>query len=115
MATNFQNNSISTSGGILPTTTNIPGDLRCRVELEADIVDIPAPYLGMIVYAIDTAKYYKVTGLKSKRVGLSTVENAAVDTYEEFITSAGEVVVEEPATDEEVNQAIRNIFGEGVI
>ena len=93
MATDFSynNTSITTSGGIKPSTTDTPADVRTRVELEADIAEIPNPFLGMIVYAKDTGKHYKITGLKDKKIGMATIQNAAVDTYEVLISeSAGE-------------------------
>lgn len=84
MATDFNKNAIVTGGGIKPSTANTPGDIRTRVELEADIYDIPMPYVGMLVYCIETESYYKITKLKPKRVGLGNVADAAVDTYESF-------------------------------
>lgn len=81
----YNNSTITTKGGIKPTTSDTPADIRTRVETEADIANIPLPYLGMIIFIKDVAKYVKVTGLKSKKVGLSTLENAAVDTYEALI------------------------------
>ena len=81
----YNNSTITTKGGIKPTTSDTPADVRTRVETEADIANIPLPYLGMIIFIKDVAKYVKVTGLKSKKVGLSTLENAAVDTYEALI------------------------------
>ena len=65
--------------------TDTPLDNRVRVETEADILNISKPYLGMIVYAKDTGKHYKVTGLKDKKLGLKVVKNAAVDTYEVLV------------------------------
>lgn len=84
MSTDFNKNSIITSGGIRPSTVNTPGDTRTRVETEADILNIPLPYIGMIVYCEETDKYYKISSLKAKKVGLTEVENAVVDTYEEL-------------------------------
>ena len=84
MATDFNNNSVITAGGIQPSSINTPGDIRTRVETEADILDIPLPYIGMIVYVEDVDKYYKINSLKAKQVGFNEVENAVVDTYEEL-------------------------------
>ena len=83
MATDF-NNSIITAGGIKPSTINTPGDIRTRVETEADILDIPLPYVGMIVYVRDVDKYYKINSLKAKQVGFNEIASAVVDTYEEL-------------------------------
>jgi hypothetical protein len=83
MATDFSN-SVITAGGIQPSSVNTPGDIRTRVVTEADILNIPLPYIGMIVYCEDTDKYYKINSLKAKSVGFNEVEDAAVDTYEEL-------------------------------
>ena len=81
MSTDFVKNTVSIMGGILPTVTNAPGDVRCRVETEEDIFKIPNPYIGMIVYVIDTGKRFEVLTLKDKIAGMSIIKNAAVDTY----------------------------------
>ena len=84
MATDFEKNAINTGGGILPGTTDTPGDVRTRVATEADIMNIPNPYIGMLVYVIDTGKRFEITKLKDKKVGFSTVKDALVDEYIEF-------------------------------
>ena len=84
MATDFNKNAVSLAGGIKPSSLNTPTDIRCRVETEADILSIPRPYIGMLVYVIDVDKFFKVTSLKPGKVGMSTKENVLVDTYEEF-------------------------------
>ena len=84
MATDFDKNAINTAGGILPGTTNTPGDIRTRVETEADIVNIPNPFLGMIVYVIDTGKRFEITKLKDKKSGFTTIKDALVDEYVEY-------------------------------
>ena len=108
MATDFtyNNTTIITKGGIRPITSDTPADVRTRVETEADIADIPLPYLGMIIFIKDVAKYVKVTGLKSKKVGLNTIENAAVDTYEALIP---EVDLTDYATNDSVDSKIAGI------
>ena len=83
MSTDFNKNAVSLLGGIMPSTINTPGDIRCRVETEVDIYDIPNPYVGMIVYVVDTGKRFEVLTLKDKKLGLATVKNALVDTYRE--------------------------------
>lgn len=81
MATDFKTNVTSTTGSFAPSIANVPLDVRERVETEADIMDIPKPWLGMIVYVKDTGKRYEITGLKDIKVGFSTVKDGAVDTY----------------------------------
>lgn len=87
MATDFTKNSVSLTGGISPTTTDTPGDIRTRVETEADIMSIPKPYVGMIVYVRDTGKRYEILTLKDKKLGMSVIKNAAVDTYGELFNT----------------------------
>ena len=91
MATDFKKNAVNMAGGITPTTTDTPGDIRTRVETEADIASIPKPFVGMIVYVKDTQKRFEVLSLKDSRVGLSVIKDAAVDEYREvsFATDEG--------------------------
>lgn len=100
MATDFKKNSVSMAGGIIPTTTDTPGDIRTRVETEADITSVPKPYVGMMIYVKDTGKRFEVLSLKDSKVGLSVMKDAAVDEYREV-----EFVSDELATDEELELA----------
>ena len=84
MATDFTTNVVKVTGAFAPNATDIPLDIRTRVETEADIMDIPKPYIGMVVYVKDTGKRFEVLTLKSKKQGLTIVPNAAVNTYKEF-------------------------------
>ena len=84
MTTDFTKNTIVTAGGITPASVDTPGDTRTRVETENDILNIPNPYVGMIVYVRDTDKYFKIKTLKEKEIGNTIIQNAAVDTYEEY-------------------------------
>ena len=81
MSTDFNKNALYLTGGILPSSTDTPADIRSRVNTEADILDIPNPFVGMIVYVMDTGRRYEVLTLKSKSTGLANIERAAVDTY----------------------------------
>lgn len=84
MTTDFTTNVAKVTGAFAPNATDIPLDIRTRVETEADIMDIPKPYIGMVVYVKDTGKRFEVLTLKSKKQGLTIVPNAAVNTYKEF-------------------------------
>ena len=84
MATNFTTNVTKCPGGLMPNAADTPIDIRTRVETEADIMDIPKPYIGMIVYVKDTGKRFEILTLKSKKQGPTIIKNAAVDTYKEF-------------------------------
>ena len=87
MATDFNKNALTSSGGFKPNSADTPLDIRTRVETEADILSIPRPYVGMVVYVKDTGKRYEILTLKNAQSGLSVVENAAVDTYKELSLS----------------------------
>ena len=84
MATDFNSNAISSSGGFKPSSTDTPLDIRTRIETEDDIANIPNPYVGMIVFVKDTKKRFEVLTLKEVASGLSTKN--IVDTYQEFKT-----------------------------
>lgn len=85
MATDFTTNLTNFPGGLTPESADTPLDIRTRVETEADIMTIPKPYIGMVVYVKDTGKRFEVLSLKDKRQGLKVIKNAAVDTYRELI------------------------------
>ena len=68
MATNFNENSIVSSGGFKPSSKDTPLDIRTRVETEQDIYEIPNPYIGMIVYVKDTGKRFEILTLIEKRI-----------------------------------------------
>ena len=87
MATDFITNLTSFSGGLAPESADTPLDIRIRVETEADILSIPKPYIGMVVYVKDTGKRFEVLTLKDKRQGLKVIKNGAVDTYREIISN----------------------------
>ena len=82
MNTDFNSNAIVTSGGIKPSTVDTPADIRTRVKLLEDIMTIPLPYLGMIVYCEETDCYYKITKLTSIYIGPSEIKQGAVSEYE---------------------------------
>ena len=73
---------------LIPGTTNTPLDARSVVSTLADILTIELPYVGMRVYCIATGKEYRILTLKAKTIGPLSVENAAVDTYEEIASGA---------------------------
>lgn len=73
-------------GSLIPATTNTPIDARCRVETESDILNIENPYIGQLIYCIDSGKFYVINTLASKKIGPLSVDNAAVGTYTELTT-----------------------------
>lgn len=109
VATFDGNGTISLMGNFTTNATDTPLDARTRVETEADILNISRPYLGMIVYAKDTGKHYKVTGLKDKKFGLKVVKNAAVDTYEVLVPEVSNVDLTGYATEDFVNSKVSEL------
>ena len=87
MTTDFITNLTNFPGGLAPESADTPLDIRIRVETEADILSIPKPYIGMVVYVKDTGKRFEVLTLKDKKSGLKVIKNAAVDTYREIISN----------------------------
>ena len=85
MSTDFNTNTIQTEGSIRPKSIDTPLDIRTRVETEKDILSIPSPYIGMVVYVKDTGKRFEILTLKDKKVGIKIVKDGAVDTYREIM------------------------------
>ena len=84
MATDFNKNAVSSTGGFKPSSVDTPIDIRARVETEADILTIPKPYIGMVIYARDTGKRFEVLSLKDGKIGVLTVKNGLVNEYREL-------------------------------
>ena len=89
MATNFDLNSVETSGGVKPISINTPGDIRTRINEISDIESIPYPFVGMIFYVVSQEKLYIVKSLKGKQNGPMVIEDILVDEYEELLSSGG--------------------------
>ena len=85
MSTDFNTNNTQISGSLRPKIANTPLDIRSVVETEADILSVPMPYIGMVIYAKDTGKRFEVLSLKDKRVGMKVVKDGTVDKYREII------------------------------
>ena len=85
MSTDFNTNTIKMNGSLKLTIANTPLDLRTVVETEEDILSIPMPYIGMVVYVKDTGKRFEVLTLKDYKKGMKVVKDGAVDTYREIM------------------------------
>lgn len=85
-------NTILSSGGFKPTTTDTPIDMRTRVETKDDIFKIQNPYVGMQVYVKDEGRRYTVKSLQDDIVGGVTVPGALVG---ELVNSSEEVSLSE--------------------
>lgn len=108
MATDFNKNTIVTSGGMRPSSADTPGDTRGRINLLADIYDIPMPYIGMIVYCLEDDCYYKITKLKPKKVGPVSVPDSLVDKYEKY--DLKDIVVNGVETEEISEEELRQLL-----
>ena len=86
MAINY-NSFTGFAGGFKVTKTNTPLDCRFVIEKEADIHNVPSPYVGCMIYAIEEDKFFVIKSLK--------------DGYQ--IMATKEIVAEQPAGDEWVD------------
>ena len=84
MATDFTTRVTTFPGSLIPASTNTPLDVRTVVETEVDIMSIPKPYIGMLIYVKDVGKRFEVLTLKDVKKGMTIIKNGAVNTYKEF-------------------------------
>jgi hypothetical protein len=94
------------SGGFKVSVPNTPLDCRFVIEKEADIYNVPLPYVGCIIYAMEEDKFFVVKSVKDGYQDMATgaitaekpsgeewidwtsVSDAALDVYEEFTAGA---------------------------
>ena len=84
MATDFTTRATTFPGSLIPASANTPLDVRTVVETEVDIMSIPKPYIGMLIYVKDVGKRFEVLTLKDVKKGMTIIKNGAVNTYKEF-------------------------------
>ena len=84
MATDFTTRVTTFPGSLIPSSANTPLDVRTVVETEVDIMSIPKPYIGMLIYVKDVGKRFEVLTLKDVKKGMTIIKNGAVNTYKEF-------------------------------
>lgn len=88
----YGNKVINASGPIKPSDRNMPGDPRTRVEVFADIANIPTPYVGMTITVLqdetndNKMTEYKVKSLKANSFG---VANSLVDEVVRYVDYLG--------------------------
>ena len=85
MSTDFNTNTTKINRPLKLTVANTPLDIRTVVETEADILSIPMPYVGMVIYAKDTGKRFEVLTLKDYKKGMTIIKDGAIDTYREIM------------------------------
>ena len=79
----YNEKTVMSSGGFIPSTNDTPLDIRGRVNLYSEIKDIPNPYVGMEIRVLQDETNegkmtkYKVTKLLSNEFG---VPNSYIDT-----------------------------------
>ena len=83
MATDFTTRVTTFPGSLIPASANTPLDVRTVVETEVDIMSIPKPYIGMLIYVKDVGKRFEVLTLKDVKKGMTIIKNGAVNTYKE--------------------------------
>lgn len=82
-------NKTAVAKALIPNAVNTPLDARIVVDAESDFANIEMPYVGMIIYTKSDGKYWTVKTLKEKQIGIMSVANAAIDSYEEFKSGGG--------------------------
>lgn len=84
MAVTDFTNGIAASKGFLIGQRNTPTRVGDRIATISEIINIPNPWKGMLVFVEDENLYYIITSLKAKKAGPITIPDALVDTYEVF-------------------------------
>ena len=78
------------NGTIQMSSTNAPTREGQRVATKSEIANIPAPFIGLIIYIEDQDQFVYVKSLKSKMVGNFEIKNALVDEYKPLQSEGGE-------------------------
>lgn len=65
--------AIAVTTSILPSQEGAPLDARTVIQTLNSFKEIQNPYIGLVFYAKDTGRYYKVIALQQKTQGLSTI------------------------------------------
>ena len=113
MATDFNygNKTVNANGPVKPSGKDMPGDPRTRADTFADIVNIPVPYVGMIVTVLqdetNSGKMtdYKVKSLKANSLGSA---NSVIDEVVRYVDYLGAGSVSQ----EDINAAVNNYLTE---
>lgn len=72
---------VSISGSLNLGTNNTPTRVGQRVATESEIANVPAPFVGQIIYIEDVDKYVSVKTLKSQKIGKLEIKDKYIDTY----------------------------------
>ena len=88
---NYENATITSSGGFKPAKKNMPIDIRTIVDTHADIASIPNPYVGLTVTVkadeTNNGKMtdYKVLSLKANALGAADTVINEVKKMNEYL------------------------------
>lgn len=74
--------NILLGGSVSMKDANTPTRAGQRVATENDLINVPTPFVGQIVYIEDQNSFIYVKSLKSKKVGNFEIKNALIDEYE---------------------------------
>ena len=89
---NYGNKTVNANGPVKPSGKDMPGDPRTRADTFADIVNIPVPYVGMIVTVLQDETNggkmtdYKVKSLKANSLGSA---NSVIDEVVRYVDYLG--------------------------
>ena len=104
---NYGNKTVNANGPVKPSGKDMPGDPRTRADTFADIVNIPVPYVGMIVTVLqdetNSGKMtdYKVKSLKANSLGSANSVIDQVQRYTDYL-GAGSV------SQDDINTAVND-------
>ena len=108
---NYGNKTVNANGPVKPSGKDMPGDPRTRADTFADIVNIPVPYVGMIVTVLQDETNggkmtdYKVKSLKANSLGSA---NSVIDEVVRYVDYLGAGSVSQ----DDINTAVNNYLTE---
>lgn len=75
-------NKVTIGGSLSLSSNNTPTRIGQRVSTESDIINIPSPFVGQVVYVEEQDSFYYIKTLKSRKIGNFEIKDALVDQYE---------------------------------
>lgn len=84
--------NIIMSGSITMSNSNTPTRAGQRISSIDQIKNVPAPYIGLIIYVEDEDYFIYVKSLKSKKVGNFEIKNALIDEYDLLTGNANNLI-----------------------
>ena len=96
------------SGSMIPSSSNLPLDLRTRINTISEVSSIELPFVGMIFYVLDEEKFYVVKSLKNSFAGSIELKNTVVDEFEPLMANVN-IDLDGLATEDFVREQINQI------